>query len=159
MTLELVGNKWHINDWNGNQNLQVKIPPSSFHYVSIQKCKDSVVQIKGKMNGVIINNCERVSVVLENAISVVEVVHSKKTQIQVTGNVPTIQLDKCEGVTLYLPRDCSSDIVTSLTTEVKIVLPGVTEESDPSELPVPEQYKTNIVGGKLVTVPTSHIGV
>lgn len=56
------------------------------------------MQVKGKVNALTIDECSKVGVVFENLVASCEVVNSTGVQVQVTGLVPTIIVDKCDGV-------------------------------------------------------------
>ena len=50
------------------------------------------------MNAITIDQCVRTGVVFEDLVAVCELVNSQALQVQVTGRVPTIAVDKCDGV-------------------------------------------------------------
>lgn len=98
-------------------------------------------------------------VVFDDVVATVEVINSKKVQIQANGSVHQISLDKTHGATVYLqsPAGLSASIATSLTSEVNIVTPGKTENDDSVEHAIPEQFVSKFVNGKLVTGPSEHV--
>lgn len=55
-------------------------------------------QVRGKVNAITIDQCVRTGVVFEDLVAVCELVNSSALQVQVTGRVPTIAIDKCDGV-------------------------------------------------------------
>lgn len=57
-----------------------------------------ILQIKGKVNAVTVDSCQRTGLLCENLVAACEIVNSKNIQVQVTGVVPTIAVDKCDGV-------------------------------------------------------------
>ena len=57
------------------------------------------------MNAITIDQCVRTGVVFEDLVAVCELVNSQALQVQVTGLVPTIAVDKCDGVQV-LPVAC-----------------------------------------------------
>ncbi|KAL6063447.1 suppressor of rasval19 [Balamuthia mandrillaris] len=157
---ELDGSKWNVQYQKGNSSIVVEAQNNK-ETVNIFSCEDSVVQVKGKVTNILVNGCTKVGVVFEDVISQVEVVRGKKIQVQATGSVPTIQVDKSEGVTLYLTtaNKAAVSIITSLSSEINVVTPGASESDDPKEQALPQQFVSTFSGDKLVTVPAEHVGV
>lgn len=44
------------------------------------------------------DQCQKTGLVFEDVVSSCELVNSSRVQAQVTGNVPTFTIDKCDGV-------------------------------------------------------------
>jgi adenylyl cyclase-associated protein len=149
---ELVGTKWSIEN---QVNTQITIPEEkveknqSFY---IGGCKGATIVIKGKFNSIIIDNCTKTGVVVDNIMAVIEMVNCNSCQLQVTGKAPSINIDKCNGAQVYLSATClDTAIYTSKCSAVNVLIPGKTPDSDLVELPIPEQYKSLVRGDKLVT--------
>ena len=60
-------------------------------------------QIKGKVNALSVDSCQRLGVLFDDLVSSCELVNSTRVQVQVTGVVPIIAIDKCDGVQVRLP--------------------------------------------------------
>uniref|UniRef100_A0A2K5JR36 Adenylyl cyclase-associated protein n=1 Tax=Colobus angolensis palliatus TaxID=336983 RepID=A0A2K5JR36_COLAP len=117
----------------------------------IFKCEKSTLQIKGKVNSIIIDNCKKLGLVFDNVVGIVEVINSQDIQIQVMGRVPTISINKTEGCHIYLSEDAlGCEIVSAKSSEMNILIP---QDGDYREFPVPEQFKTAWDGSKLITEP------
>jgi len=72
--------------------------------------------------------------------------------------VPSITIDKCSGVQIYLSKDSlHTEVVTSKSDQMNVLIPGAKEGDDLIELPVPEQYKTLVKGKRLVTETMEHV--
>ncbi len=81
--------------------LLVVCVPTSFCYQARHDSLDpqpDALQVKGKVNAITIDQCVRTGVVFEDLVAVCELVNSSSLQVQVTGRVPTIAIDKCDGV-------------------------------------------------------------
>ena len=79
--------------------------------------------------------------------------------MQITGKAPTAVIDKTDGLVLYLSKECLDiEVMTAKSSELNITIPGKTESDDPVELAVPEQFKTVVQNGALVTGPVEHKG-
>lgn len=88
----------------GNKNIVIENPEVR-QTVYIYKCHDSVIQIKGKVNSIMLDSCKKTGLVFENAISVAEVVNCASVQVQVTGKVPSVAIDKTSGCQVFLSAE------------------------------------------------------
>lgn len=153
--IALEGNKWIVEFQDNNKNIVIDKTEAK-QTLYIYGCKNSVVQVKGKINTICLDSSIRTGVVFENVIATCEVVSCKSVEIQVTGKVPAVAIDKTQGVQLYLSKDSlQTEIVTSKSDQMNILVP-VEGQQDPVELPLPEQFKTMYVNGKLVTTTVAH---
>jgi len=93
------------------------------------------------------------------SVSIVEIVNSKKVQIQVNNRVPTVSVDKSHGTSLFLSKDSlETQVFTSKSDELNLSIPGPSEEQPWLEFPIPEQFLNTIKGGKLHTETNAHLG-
>jgi len=159
--LALEGNKWVVENFENNNEVildSVELNQSVYIY----GCKNSTIQIKSKVATVAVDSCTKTGVCLESLISSLDLVNSKSVQVQILGKAPTISLDKVDSAMVYLSKDCLDiEILTSKCSAINILTPDSTEdgaEGDFVERPVPEQFLTKIVDGKVVTVPVEHSG-
>uniref|UniRef100_A0A8D3A7L0 Adenylyl cyclase-associated protein n=1 Tax=Scophthalmus maximus TaxID=52904 RepID=A0A8D3A7L0_SCOMX len=154
--LELEGKKWRVENFEQKHDLLIE--ETELKQVAyVFGCNNSTLQIKGKINSIIIDNCKKLGLVFENAVGIVEIINSKAIQLQVLGTVPTISINKTEGCQVYLSKDSlNCDIVSAKSSEMNILIPQ--GDDDYREFPVPEQFKTVWDGSKLVTEPTEMAG-
>ncbi|CAN0559581.1 unnamed protein product, partial [Ectocarpus sp. 12 AP-2014] len=73
--------------------------------VYIYGCVDATIDIKGKCKMVAIDGCKKTKVLLDDAISSVELVNCQRIQVQVRGSVPSVAVDKTDGFLCYLGKD------------------------------------------------------
>ncbi|XP_035537837.1 adenylyl cyclase-associated protein 2 [Morone saxatilis] len=153
--LELEGKKWRVENFEQKHDLVIE--ETELKQVAyVFNCNNSTLQIKGKINSIIIDNCKKLGLVFENVVGIVEIINSKAIQLQVLGTVPTISINKTEGCQVYLSKDSlNCDIVSAKSSEMNIMVP---QDDDYREFPVPEQFKTVWDGSKLVTEPTEIAG-
>lgn len=153
--LELEGKKWRVENFEQKHDLIIEETELK-QVVYVFGCNNSTVQIKGKINSIIIDNCKKLGLVFENVVGIVEIINSKAIQLQVLGTVPTISINTTEGCQVYLSKDSlNCDIVSAKSSEMNILVP---QDDDYREFPVPEQFKTVWDGSKLVTEPTEIAG-
>ena len=80
---ELEGKKWLVEYQNGAQNLVIAETEMN-QSVNLYKCKDTVVQVKGKINTITVDSCVKTAIVFEDILSVVEFINCQSIQAQVS---------------------------------------------------------------------------
>lgn len=153
---ELDDKKWKI-EFQKNRSDLVVDQTDLKHTVYIYKCRECTVTVKGKVNSILIDSCHRVGLLFDDVLSTVEFINSSSVQMQVLGRVPTVTIEKTDGCQIYLSKNSlSTEIVSSKSSGMNVLVPSETEENDFSEQPVPEQFKTtlDLKTRKLVTTPT-----
>jgi len=61
-------------------------------------------QVPTKVNAISIDSCTKTGVVFGDLISSCEAINCSRLQLQCTGSVPTLAIEKTDGVQLYLPE-------------------------------------------------------
>jgi len=155
--IALEGNKWVVEYQSNNKSIIISDTEAK-HTCYIYKCSNSTVQVQGKVNAIIVDDCTKVAIVFENIVSSFEVVNSRSIEVQVTGKVPSFAVDKTAGCQIYLSKDSlETEIVTSKSSEMNVLLPSSDPDQDMIEIAIPEQYKTTVRDNKLVTEIVQHI--
>lgn len=105
-------------------------------------------------------NCSKVSILLESTVSSLAISNSPSFTVQITGKVPTILVDGTDGGQIYLSASSLDvEIVTAKSSAINVSLPVEGEEDGIyTEKAVPEQLKTVVMNGKLVTTVVEHSG-
>ena len=104
-----------------------------------------------------LDGCKKTAIVFEDCVAAFEFVNCQSMQAQVTGLVNTVSIDKTDGAMVYLSEaSLGAQIVSAKSSEMNVLIPGADGEF--TELALPEQYVTKIVGGKLHTEPTDIAG-
>ena len=67
------------------------------------------------MNALSVDSCQRLGILFEDLVASCELVNSSRVQVQVTGVVPTIAIDKCDGVQVRF----------DLNLDIKSLAPGL----------------------------------
>jgi adenylyl cyclase-associated protein len=89
------------------------------------------------------DDCQKSVLIFDDVISSCEIVNSKSVKVQCTGKIPTYNIDKTDGIIVYLgEKSIDATIFTSKSSEMNVSVPGKTEEDDSIELPIPEQFLT-----------------
>jgi len=152
---ELDGKKWLIEYQKGvSQPFEVNDCEVN-QSVYVFRCEGVTIKVNGKVNNIVIDSCKKVAVVFENVVSSCEFVNCQSVQMQVMGSVPTISIDKTDGCQMYLNKNAlGAEIISAKSSEMNVLIPT---DDDFREQPLPEQFKTTIVNGKLVTSATESV--
>ncbi|RMX46727.1 hypothetical protein pdam_00015675 [Pocillopora damicornis] len=134
---ELQGKKWAVEFQENNRELVIA-KPSVSQTVYIYCCKNSTIQVKGKINSLVVDGCKKTAVVLEDAIGTVEFINCQSMQCQINGMVPTVSIDKTDGCQVLFPSGIGN-------TEIV-------------EYCLPEQYKSVWNGKTFVTTCSESLG-
>lgn len=155
----LEANKWVVENHEGNHDVVIEETAIN-QAVYIFNCKNSTIRIKGKVNAVTMDSCTKCGIAVDSTVSTVDIVNSKSFALQVFKVVPTIAVDKCDSGEIYLSKECLGvEILSAKSSSLNVLVPETdAEDSDFKEVPVPEQFKTTIVDGKLTTVTVEHAG-
>ncbi|CAF0967240.1 unnamed protein product [Rotaria sordida] len=156
--LALEGNKWVVEFHSGRHDLKIT-DTNMKQTVYVYKCSNSTLTIQGKVNSIVLDQCNKVGLQFTSAVSLVEFINCRGMKVQVLDQVPTIQIEKTDGCHVFLSKtSLDTQFITSKSSEMTINIPF--GDGEYKELPVPEQFKTHLKGGKeLVTVPNESSGV
>ena len=155
---ELDGNKWLIENFDSPSS-PIEIEVSLSQSILITKCKSTTIILRGKANAISIDNSPKTQILVENLVSSVDVIKCPGFAIQITGALPTIMLDQVDGASIYLSKESlGTEVFTSKCSSINIVLPPESDEADSTECPLPEQIRTFVKDGKLVSEIVEHAG-
>lgn len=145
---ELIDNKWMITnmtkeDINDNNNL-ITIEGNMEQSVYIGNCEGIIIQIKGKVNAISINMSNKVGVIIDKAISSVDMIKCIKCELQIIDNVPIINVDQSDSTNIYLSSSALNvELYSSSCTALNVNIPeGEDENSDIKEVAISEQFVT-----------------
>jgi len=146
---ELQDKKWIVEYQEGNQNLVID-RTNDKQAVYMFKCKNSVLQVNGKINSIILDNCVKCGVVFTDLISTVEFINCQSIKAQANGFVPTVSVEKTDGCQIFLgEKGLETQIISAKSSEMNVCV--TKEDGDLNEFPLPEQYRSVWDGKKFVT--------
>ena len=148
---------WFVEYYeNGNITMdKVELKES----VYILGCTNTSVSIPVKCKSIQVDGCKRLTVEFKQVVSIFEIVNSDRVTAYVTDNCPSVSIDKTDGASVHLSRTAVAkppQIVTSKVSELNLVVPGKTDDDDPVEIPLPEQYITVYENGRIKTESVAH---
>ncbi|KEQ69793.1 adenylate cyclase-associated protein [Aureobasidium namibiae CBS 147.97] len=155
---ELDGNKWIIENFE-DADAPIEVEVSVTQSILVTKCKNATIRLIGKANAISIDNSPRTNLVIDDLISSVDVIKCPNFGLQVLGSLPTVMLDQVDGASIYLSKESlNTEIYTSKCASINVNLPPQTEQDDYKECPLPEQFRTFVKDGKLVSEIVEHAG-
>lgn len=80
--LELDGKKWLVENQSGNKSVTISDTNMS-QSVNIFNCVNSLIEVKGKVNSITVNQCKKLSLVFDNIVAVVEFINCQQVKTQV----------------------------------------------------------------------------
>ncbi|KAH6811888.1 cyclase associated protein 1 [Perilla frutescens var. frutescens] len=153
-----LGRKWVVENQIGQKNLVIDDCDAK-QTVYIFGCKDSVLQIQGKVNNITLDKCTKMGLVFKDVVAACELVNCSSMEVQCQGLAPTISVDNTAGCQLYLSKDSlEASITMAKSSEVNVLVPASEAEGDWGEHPLPQQYIHVYKDGQIVTTPMSHSG-
>ncbi|KAI3509578.1 hypothetical protein L1887_24956 [Cichorium endivia] len=154
----VMGRKWVVENQIGVKDLSIdECDPRQTIYVF--GCKDSLLQVKGKVNNITLDKCTKMGIVFMDVVAAFEIVNCNSVEVQCQGAAPTISIDNTAGCQLYLSRhSLEASITTAKATEVNVMVPALDPDADLAEHPLPQQYIHTYQDGNFVTNPVSHSG-
>merc|ERR1712244_190584 len=99
----------------------------------IAGCSNMGITIPDKCKSVIIDSCKKVQVEISEVLTSVDMVNSKSCTLYLKKTAPTLNIDKCEAPRVVMFQellDKDPQIITSMTSDMNISLPGKTENDD-----------------------------
>lgn len=128
--------------------------------VNVYDSSGAVIKVSAKCKSALVENCTELGLIVHSVVSGVELVNSRKCQVQFEGQVPSLTIDSCDDITIFVSEESlkTVQIYTSKVSQVNIKV--LSSEGDlMREYAVPEQFKTTFANGKPETHPLSHAGV
>lgn len=123
--------------------------------VYIYGCLNTSITVNGKCKSIILDGCKKVSLTFAVVFASVEVVNSQRIQIHCTENVPSVAIDKTDGIVVHVPSTSLDVTITaSKSSEMNLSFPG--SDGELIERPIPEQY-IHRINGTSVTADVSDL--
>lgn len=153
--MELRDRNWVVENYKKTEEpIEIKEAQKN-QSVCVRDSTGIIVKIPEKVNNVVVEGCQDTGVILSSVISNVELLNSKNVKVQVENSAPTVAIDNCSGVTVYLSKDSrETEISSCMSTDMNVVFPS---EKDPDELiekPIPQQFISVIKNDKITTQPS-----
>ncbi|KAI4318356.1 hypothetical protein MLD38_032072 [Melastoma candidum] len=153
-----MGRKWVVENQKGKKDLVIDDCDAK-QSIYIFGCKDSVLQIHGKVNNITVDKCNKMGVVFTDVVAACEIVNCNGIEVQCQGSAPTISVDNTGGCQLYLSKNSlHTSVTTAKSSEINVLVPGEEPDGDWVEHSLPQQFVHEYKDGQFTTTPTSHSG-
>ncbi|KAJ6143560.1 hypothetical protein N7471_003013 [Penicillium samsonianum] len=156
---ELEGSKWLIENFDAPGEI-IEIPAQQNQSILISRCNKTIIKVSNKANAIAIDNCVGLSLIVDSLVSSLDIIKCPKFAVQIDGTVPTLLMDQVDGATVYLgQQSLNTEIFTSKSSAININLPPPEgTDEDTKECPLPEQFKSYVKNGMLVSEIVEHAG-
>lgn len=163
----LTGNKWTIENGSNASNPVIIKVESFSQAIFVDNCVGITIAVEGKVNAISINRCKKLKVQVGHVVSNIEALTSTGCDLFLQGNVPTVVLDNCEGIRMFVTEESKAvQVLSSKCSELNLVasksLLGQLNAEDPEEtieIALPFQFKSVLgANGQIVTEPVKHAG-
>lgn len=155
----LDGNKWFIEHHESPEEV-IDISAHLTQSILVSRCHKTILKVSNKANAIQVDNCTELSIILDSLVSSIEVIKSPKFALQIDGTVPTVVLDQVDGATIYISKESlNTELFTSKCAATNVVLPPEEDtDGDSKECPLPEQIKSSVKNGQVVSEIVDHAG-
>jgi len=131
--------------------------------IYIVNCSNCGFKVASKVKQVTVDSCKKVQCEIAEVLTGVDMINTKGSTLYLTKQAPTLNIDKCEGPRIVLYQevlDTNPQIITSMTSDMNISIPGATEDDDFKDVPIPYQFTTTVdpKTKKVQTVAMVHSG-
>lgn len=135
--------KWEVEYQSSPVTVEIQDKKET---VYIYGCINANISITNKCKGIIVDNCKKCTVSFDVAMASVEVVNSQRIHVTCRETVPSIAVDKTDGIVIQLPSTgMDATVVASKSSEMN--LQWFDKDGELVEKPIPEQYIHRIVNG------------
>jgi len=144
---------WFVKNYTSNLTFKAE-DAGLKHNVYVLNCKNCTVTVPSKFKAVQLDGCHKVTFIFNSVVSLVEIFNSSRIKLNPQESCPGVSIDKSSDVEIILGPTCPPPIVThSNSTDMRLIVPGKTEKSDPVEHFIPHQFSTKLESGQLITTP------
>lgn len=77
---------------------------SKSHIFKIFGCEDTVIEIRGKCKGVLIEGCKKFTLIADGVISQIEMLNSKNCKVEVRESLPMLTLENTQELKVHLTK-------------------------------------------------------
>jgi Adenylate cyclase associated (CAP) C terminal len=151
----LQGNTWYVENYGkevlrfeGEEDVQ-----QNYGWALI-KCQDTTVVVEGKFKTMMLENCSNIKVIITSVLGNVELINCKKITITIKEQCPTFNIERSNGVHLYLfppAKGCKVHSTCSQAMVVHYPLKDASEDDEWLDIAIPETNITWLKDDKLHT--------
>jgi len=143
----------NYSDKEGVVNINEDTPPGNGKITMKQglyfaNCYNAMFVVETKVKSVTLDGCHRCKIQTADVVSAIEMVNCKGVTVYCKGKVPALSIDKAESPLIVFLKEAVTDGVPQVTVSSvvagNIEIPGKTDDDDPQQFPIPEQFEIKI---------------
>jgi len=159
--MEKRGMRWTVENFSKADGVVTVEGVGIREEVFIVDCIDATIVVPDKCKTIAMDGCKKTTLLFEGAVSSCEVVNCKRIKMQCKNFVPTISIDKTDGIMVYVSyTGRTTHFITSKSSEMNICFPEAdSEEAEMVEQPIPEQFVASITADNKVVIKVSDLYV
>lgn len=139
------GSKWVVEYQTGDAGQVTVQIADKKETVYVYGCVGANINVIGKCKSIIIDGCKKTQLHFDAAFASLETVNSQRIQVYCREKVPSVAIDKTDGIVVHLPStSLDTEVTASKSSEMNLSFPG--PDGEPMEKPIPEQYIHRING-------------
>jgi adenylyl cyclase-associated protein len=153
------GLRWVVENFSKDDGVITVEGVALKEEVYIAGCINATIIIPDKCKAIAIDGCKKTQILFEGAVSSCEVINCKNIKMQCKSFVPTIGIDKVDGIMVYVSyAGRATHFITSKSSEMNVCFPETdSDESEMKELPIPEQFVAKITASNELDVNVSDL--
>lgn len=154
-----MGLRWVVENFSKDDGVVTLDDVTIKEEVYIGGCTDATIILPAKCKAIAIDGCKKTQVLFEGAVSSCELVNCQRVKIQCKVFVPTISIDKVDGITVYVSHEGrKTQFATSKSSEMNVCFPeSDAEDAEMVEQPIPEQFIATITASNTVDITVSEL--
>jgi adenylyl cyclase-associated protein len=149
-------NTWYVENY-GKEIVKFEGEEVESNYgFALIKCTDTTLVISGKCKSVMLENCSNIKIIIDSVLAMVEIINSKKITTTIKESCPQFNIERSNGVHLYLfepAKNCKINSTCSMTMVVHYPKKDATEDDDWLDIAIPETLLTQIKNDRLTSEP------
>ena len=114
-------NTWYIENY-GKEVLKFEGDDVQTNYgFALIKCNDTTVAISGKCKTIMLENCSNIKIIVDSVLAMIEVINCKKITVTIKETCPQFNIERSQGVHLYLFPTAKTCKVHSTCSQAMVV--------------------------------------
>ena len=147
------GNKWSVEHQVDNVEIVCKSIKDNIY---IFGCVGAKIDVKSKCKSIILDGCKKTTITFDSTMASVEVVNCQRINVVCRESVPSVAIDKTDGIVVTLSASSlHTEVVASKSSEMNMSWPD--KDGEMVERPIPEQYVHRIDKNGAITAKVSDL--
>lgn len=151
------GNKLQIENQVKNKEMVFESETNQ-QKVYMYNCRECTLRVTGKLNNIVVDKCVKCQVVVDDVISVFEIINSRDIDIQIVNVGASVDVESSESVRIYVSAEGMKhvEVFSAKSSNVSVYAPGTRVDPDTNEEiedmfehPLPSTLRSVFADGKM----------